>query len=295
MLQQSERLLKRCKFLVMRILGAMRATLIGRHAVAVLHETENGYLLIDPHDLFMGKVLAVGGSYEMDTVDVLLRYVNERSRVCFVGAHVGALLVPIARRVKEVVGIEGNPATFNLLEMNLQLNALTNAQVFNVLASDTEQPVDFCIDRTNTGGCRIGRATDDSLLRLRGQEVLSLTTRRVDDLCSDHTFDLVVMGIEGHEFNAMKGMPLILANCKCLMMEYVPSYAHGHGQVDVAELGDLMSRHFTSARIMGDPQSGILQADAFDALFAWVRESCSSYYGGRNVLFFKGSDEFGWK
>ncbi len=279
----------RCKFFLMRVLGAIRAKLIGRHALAVLHQAENGNLLIDPHDLFMGKVLAAKGRYEMDTVRVLLQQVDGRSRVCFVGAHVGSLLIPIARHVKEVVGIEGNPATFNLLEMNLKLNALTNAHIFNVLASDAEQTVDFCIDRTNTGGCRIGRATDDSLLRLRGQEVLGLRTRRVDDLCSDHAFDLVVMDIEGHEFNAMKGMPLILANCKCLMMEYVPSYAHGHGQVDVSELVALLSRHFTSARILDDVRSDLFRTDAFGELFCHIQRTCRAYEG-RNVLFFKDAD-----
>ena len=94
--------------------------LVGPRAIAVLYDAENGLILLTPEDTsVLAKRLGRRGMYGRGSLDALEPHLTPSSRVLFVGAHVGTLLIPVSKRVAHVCGIEANPRTFELLRLNV--------------------------------------------------------------------------------------------------------------------------------------------------------------------------------
>src|SRR5690349_4072184 len=91
---------------VSRLKGQFREKLIGPHATHVLCDSFNGKMLVPVADFTIGRSLAFEGEYDRAHVEKLLGLVATDSKVLFVGAHIGSLVVPIAKRVREVVAVE---------------------------------------------------------------------------------------------------------------------------------------------------------------------------------------------
>ncbi len=71
-------------------------------------------------------------------MELFLGKINPTSTVLVVGTHVGALVVPLARKAKHLIGIEANPETYRLLCMNLMLNGLHNVKMQNFAAGEKQ-------------------------------------------------------------------------------------------------------------------------------------------------------------
>lgn len=136
-------------------LAQLRRRAIGPHGRAILTDSWNGRLLVSSGDLVVGKSLAFGGSYERSMITAILERLSVSSKVLVVGAHVGAVLVPIARRCTRVVGVEANPHTFELLALNVTINDLSNVRLLKVAAGDRKGMVDFFASYHNTGGSKV--------------------------------------------------------------------------------------------------------------------------------------------
>jgi len=132
-----------------------RQALLGQYSRAILTEGYNGKLLIRTTDMVVGFHLANEGCYDREVVEYHLSYLTHQSKVLIVGTHVGSLLIPLARRVAQVVGIEANQDTFELLQMNLLLNGLKNVTVYNYAAGNENKSVSFIMNTHNTGGSKI--------------------------------------------------------------------------------------------------------------------------------------------
>ena len=50
--------------------------------------------------------------YDSELLSFLLNKCDAESEVLFVGAHIGSLAIPVAKKVRKVVAVEANPATF---------------------------------------------------------------------------------------------------------------------------------------------------------------------------------------
>src|SRR5579862_9073085 len=99
---------------------------VGDSTRALLTVSHGLRLLIPVSDLSMARSLSRQGGYGKPLRELLLSMVNEKSRVLFVGCHVGSLLIPVAKKCGSIVGIEANPDTLELLRMNLTLNGVSN-------------------------------------------------------------------------------------------------------------------------------------------------------------------------
>ena len=105
-------------------------------ANGVLTKTDQGIFISDPTDLVVGGVLRDWGEWGADTLQGLRGLIGPESRLLILGAHIGALLVPLAKCCREVVAYEANPKTFRLLIKNIELNRLENCQAFNLAAGE---------------------------------------------------------------------------------------------------------------------------------------------------------------
>src|SRR5215510_10338571 len=90
------------------IRGEIRARILGAHGDGILARTQNGLLIVDPRDFAVARSLLNRGSYDWREIQWLARIVDERSHIVFVGAHIGSLLIPIAKQSgsRQIVALE---------------------------------------------------------------------------------------------------------------------------------------------------------------------------------------------
>jgi FkbM family methyltransferase len=139
-----------------------------------------------------------------------------------VGAHIGALLVPLSKAAASIAGVEANPVTYERLRLNVLMNPCANVRLFNVAASDSAEPIEFVMSRANSGGSKRMPLVRNEIYFADDPEVAVVPAIRLDDLFPEERFDLVFMDIEGSELFALRGMPRILSTAKVVICEFYP-------------------------------------------------------------------------
>ena len=227
---------------------------VGSRVEAFLVDTKQGLFLVDPEDRGVGGLLAATGTYGEHEIQRICSLTDEESSVLFVGTHVGALAIPVSRHVKRVLGIEANPMTFALLEKNIALNHRANFQVIQLAASDEEGELEFVLSKTNSGGSK-------RMPRVRAYEyffdkphVVKVKADRLDAAALGD-YSVIVMDIEGSEYFALRGMPMILSRASHLIMEFLPHHVENVASVSVGEILALIEPYFDSLTI---PSKGLV-------------------------------------
>jgi FkbM family methyltransferase len=234
-----------------RCFGSLRARLVGPFGRAVLAKSVNGMLLVPVSDAFVGRSLCFKGCYDDAVLTFLLSQCNSASEVLVIGAHIGAFAIPLAKKVRHLVAVEANPATFELLELNVLLNGLKNMEIHNFAAGDMEDEVSFITTHTNTGGSRM--KTEEWSRRAHFNEkpkTVVVRMHRLDEVFPDSTFDLMVMDIEGSEALALRGMQGLLGRSRALVVEIVEKHLRRIAKVTNEEFLSLVTPFFDEAVIL---------------------------------------------
>lgn len=218
---------------------------LSKHGVGVIAETQNGLLVVDPRDFGVSRSLLSHGCYDWAVVSWLLGVLDRESRIVFVGAHLGALLIPIAVRSgsRRIVAFEPAPYNFRLLKMNLTLNGLSELIVHHQAVGAAEGSVRFTENPINTGNSRVSSV---------GKTLVSLTT--LDGALQSewtHT-DLLVMDVEGFEVQAMRGAARSLEQTRYFYVEFAPEQLMEHGS-SPSDFIDLVASCFSSMYLQGSP------------------------------------------
>lgn len=192
-----------------------------KHGIGVLAKTPQGLFVVDPKDFGVGRALLERGEYEPDVVAYLLGMTTSESTVVFVGAHIGSIMVPIAKKVSKVIAFEPNPASFELLEANTKLNALDNVLLYRQAVSDSNGIVAINRDAQNTGRTFVSNSD--------AAAVETVESRRLDDVVADLDIDLMVVDAEGHEVQVFVGSQATLKRTKVLYTEFCPRLLRRHG------------------------------------------------------------------
>ena len=72
--------------------------------------------------LKLEKKIGEEGGYDLEELNQIEQMLNISSVVYVIGTHIGLLLVPVAKKVKMVVGYEANPQTYKLSQMKTAIN-----------------------------------------------------------------------------------------------------------------------------------------------------------------------------
>jgi FkbM family methyltransferase len=185
-------------------------------------ETKQGVFCVDPQDQFVSKSLIEHGEYGLGEIDLIGNFLRPSSKVLLVGTHIGSLLIPLARRVESIVGVEANPETYKRLRLNVLMNRCANVRTFNFAASDSSASIEFVMNKANSGASKRMPLNKADIYFYDDPEVTRVPSVRLDELLPHETFDLVFMDIEGSELFAMRGMPRILASAKVVFSEFYP-------------------------------------------------------------------------
>lgn len=221
------------------IRGWIRSLGLRKFGIGVLAKTPQGLFVVDPKDFGVGRSLLDSGAYETEVVDYLQGLTTPRSTVVFIGAHIGSILVPVAKKVFKVIAFEPNPLSFELLNANIQLNKLDNVDLHRLAVSDSNGFVTISHDAQNTGKAFVSKSESTS-----GQKVES---RRLDDIVSDESIDLMVVDAEGHEVQVFSGGQQMLRRTKVLYTEFCPGLLHNQGSSPEMFL-DMVTENFTRMR-----------------------------------------------
>lgn len=275
----------------LRTFGMLRQRVIGPYGVALLSRTENGLLLAPTGDLMVGRRLCFNGRYDPELLKFFLQKCEAASEVLFVGAHVGALAVPVSRRVRKVVAVEANPTTLELLRMNVVLNGLQNVEVYGFAAGDKNGEVSFLVSRLNSGGSGLEMGEWRRWAYVYDKpEKITVQMKKLDDAFADAGFDLIVMDIEGAETLALRGMGNLLKRSRGLLVEVFENHLRRVARVSNDEFLSVVAPFFDEAVILpekprkGEPVSGpSYPRAAFDEMMS---ECC--HRGMANVMFLKG-------
>ncbi|HEX4055967.1 MAG TPA: FkbM family methyltransferase [Tepidisphaeraceae bacterium] len=222
---------------------AIRRTL-GPYARAILVKTPQGNFAVPVEDLYVGQELRFKGSYSEHELQFLRSVCNSGTRLLIVGAHVGALAIPLAKICRSAVAIEANPQTFELLQFNVSLNGLKNCRAINKAASNRAEPIEFVMSRANTGGSKRKPVVPMPFYFRDNPDVVMVQADRLDDLLPGESFDVILIDIEGSEYFALQGMQRLLASAALVQIEFIPHHLRNVAAVSVADFVALMSPHF---------------------------------------------------
>ena len=234
-------------FLKTRKSRKMRKSL-GTNIRAIITQSSNGLFAVDPEDLEVGEKLRKGG-FGLDEIERIKYLISDDSRVLIVGSHIGSLVIPISRHCKEVVAIEANPKTYELLSLNLRLNDIENVVSHNIAASEKTEIITFFLNTVNSGGSKRAPKQSHFMYEYDSPERVEIQAHALDTHLSNHAFDLVLMDIEGSEFFALKGMPKILQECKSLIVEFLPHHLRNVAGVDAQTFLKQIPERFTKVTI----------------------------------------------
>lgn len=246
------------KLSILRSFGKLRRWVIGPYSIAVLNRTQNGILLAPTDDLMVGRRLSFNGRYDPELLDFFLKRCEPHFHVLFVGAHVGALAIPVAKRVSRVTAVEANPATLDLLRMNVLLNDSQNIEVHGFAAGDRNGEANFLASRLNSGGSGVEMGEWDRWAYIYDKpKKISVHMKRLDNTFPDTCFDLIVMDIEGAEPLALRGMGNLLKRSRGLLVEVFEDHLRRVANVSNDEFLSLVAPFFDEAVILTEkPRRG---------------------------------------
>ena len=215
-----------------------RRKVLSRYGKGILADTKNGYLVVDPGDFGVARSLLEKGEYDSSHIQWLKKIVGDSSElIIFIGAHIGSLLVPLSSSAKMIFGYEADPENFEMLRMNIALNNIQNACIYNKAIGEKAGSAIVIHNSLNTGNSSISEGGDNG----EGVEVVPLDAEL--DTFPFQQIDLLVMDIEGHELHALKGSTNLLDKLSILDIEFAPEQLADHGS-DPVEMLDLIFDHF---------------------------------------------------
>ena len=187
-------------------------------------KTNIGLFYADDRDEFVTKELRETKDYSSGERHRYQVFLSPSSNVLWLGAHIGAHVVPLSKVVKSITAFEANPETYKLLEKNLNVNECSNVRSFNLAANDLNCDLKFICNTVNSGGSkRMPKQMHPKYLD-HGTTFIDVQAVRLDDFLDEKNFDLIFLDIEGSETAALCGMPQILSRSSVLVTEFIPHH-----------------------------------------------------------------------
>lgn len=211
------------RLLAKKMISSGRRRLLGPNAEAVLYRSGEFRFLVAASDFTIGRKLGFDGTYQPEEMDYLRKLVadHEIHKLLVVGSHVGIFAVGLSPFVEKVWALEPNPETYRLLSFNIANNGVSNVTAMNVAASDREEPLTFWPGIENTGGSKVALPGASLLVKNDADKPISVPGIPADQLQIEA--DMVLMDVEGHEIQALRGLRRTLAKAKVLSCELIPS------------------------------------------------------------------------
>jgi len=246
---------KKLKYFFRTLKSKKRKKIFGPNAKGIIYDSKNGYMALPISDITIGKNLGFKGHWNFSDIQKLLQQTTQDDVIYFIGTHVGTLLVPIAKKVKTVVGFEANEDTFWFIKANLCLNKISNATIFNKAVGDGAKKVTFYKNTVNTGGSKIKPIKDSILYNYDNPKQVEVDMVALDPFIAEQSLTPpsgILMDIERAEYFALKGMQATLAKVRFLYVEFVPHHLQNVSNTSVEKFLKTITPHFSKAIFLKD-------------------------------------------
>ena len=264
-----------------RALAGIRRAFLGDHVAALLVDSRQGRFLVPIDDLAVAGRLAFTGAYEERALRLYRSLVRPSDTLLVVGAHVGTLVVPLAKMASRVVAVEANPRIFELLRMNVALNDVTNVELHCLAALDGPGEIEFLDSRVNSGGSKIVPRQRRFEFVYDRPRAITVGTGRLDDVLRPAEFDVVLMDIEGAEYRAMLGMQHILSHARLLVCELIPNHLDNVTGVTLEQFTRAIPPNFTEFAFVAQPEDRVPRSDL---PLLYRKAADQAYFGGTDLL-----------
>lgn len=196
---------------------------LGSNARYVASSSDEGLFLVDPLDNHVSRQILKTGRYNPGEVDFLSSYIRNDDRLLVVGAHIGALVVPLSNICASLDAVEANPETMKLLKANVLLNECQNVKLHEFAAGDDAGQVNFLMSIENSGGSKIVPIRNKIQYSYDSPLKIAVQLKPLDD-AFEGEFDVVMMDLEGSEVVAIRGAKKLLSQARVLICEYFPEH-----------------------------------------------------------------------
>lgn len=174
-------------------------------------QSRHGFFTYHSEDRFLGTSLRIYGEYSEGEVHVYDSLLRPTDIAVEVGANIGALTVPLARRCKQVFAFEPQPQTYDLLCKNLIDNDIINVVTFPFAISDRDGHAPMpSVDQIdlNFGRVEVGEGN------------LTVELHPLDKVLTGVAVTFMKLDCEGMELEVLKGAEtLIKTNQPVLYVE----------------------------------------------------------------------------
>lgn len=169
-----------------------------------IHGNEFVYFFNDT----IAKEINIHGIYEKEEIEVLSKLINFKDHVVDIGANIGNHSIAYSKISKKVYAFEAHPRTFEILKFNI--NEYKNIKIYNIGISDKKGHLYFKkVNSTNIGGKRLSKIGS-----------IKSQINKLDNIIKlDKKIKLIKIDIEGHEYEALKGMKRLLKNNNSLILQ----------------------------------------------------------------------------
>lgn len=178
------------------------------------------FLKTNPLDLIEATAM-LKNVWEPDvvrTIDSMLE--NKRGLFIDIGANIGAITMPLAKRHPEIefLCVEPNPQVLERLYFNIKINYLKNVKVVEkIFSSEVGKKVTFFAQEYKEDSVNMGESTLVSQ-RLGQSKELYLETTTLDFILNSTYKDRELLGIkmdvQGHEYEVLRGAEQTIARQK---------------------------------------------------------------------------------
>ncbi|WP_158537201.1 FkbM family methyltransferase [Humitalea rosea] len=236
----------------------MTAKLVNRNAIPLPEgdfavRSPHGYVIVPGFDIGLVVYLAEGDGHEIGTVAVLVSLLDAGDTAVDIGAHVGMMAMPMARRIGAsglLYAFEPSPETAARLRRTLAFNGL-DGQVRVVEQAVGDQPGQALLhfgSNTSTNSLLPAPGT-------AGGAGVTVEVVRLDAaIPAGLPVAVVKMDVEGAELGVLAGMPRLLAENPDLIVvaEYDNAHLRRSSQTAQAWLGAFAVAGLDTALAIGD-------------------------------------------
>jgi FkbM family methyltransferase len=264
-----------------RMRGDARSTVpVSRHISAVITTSGQGSFAVASDDEFVGRALRASGTYGLDEIQQAARFFSKDEDVLVVGAHVGTVGISLSRLCRRIVLVEANPRTFKLLQCNLLLNEVSNAEALHLAANDREQTLEFVLSTHNSGGSKRMPLVKEQMYFYDQPDIVKVPAASLDAVLPQREFALVFMDIEGSEVFALRGMRRILSTARALIVEFIPHHLKNVAGVTPEQFAAEVQPYFSRLTV---PSTGATaNRDGFADL---LRRMYDAGHGDNGIVF----------
>ena len=136
-----------------------------------------------------------------------------------VGSNVGRYSLIAAKRGANVIAIEANPHTFEVLSENCKINGFENIKPMNVAVSNNSGKLTLYYTDGLDGIASVDKKWIELSAQLKPAVEIEVRSEKLDNLHSFNKVDWLLIDVEGHEVQVLESAATILTVTKRIIIE----------------------------------------------------------------------------